>query len=77
MKCKRTYVQNEWVEMPEEDTKSLDSVTIKSFSIHSMSSVIKTKLEMSSKQMICKITYKVDMAKNGKLLPVDLLRYYF
>ena len=50
-------MDEEWEEQHEEDTSSLDLVTMKSFSINS---IIIIRLERSSKQAWCQITYKVD-----------------
>ena len=58
-------MHDEWTEVHGEDTRSLDSVNVKSFSISVMTVVIMKQFEASSKHVRCKIMYKIDMHRDG------------
>ena len=68
------YTHDTWSETHEEDIPSLDSVTMKSFSINRPRSVICTKLEKSSKHAKCHTVYKVDTGSDVNLLSIDVFR---
>ena len=61
----------------EEDTRSLNSETLRSFSGQSLRAVILKNLETSSKQVRCQIAYKVHNGSYDNLFPVDLFRKIF
>ena len=56
-KIQKTYTDEASSESQEEDIRSMDSVTVKSFSINSLRYVILTKLETSSRHARCQIKY--------------------